>query len=167
MQQYLEQERSVLKKGWQVAKFFKQVLLIAIVAAIAAVIIFASLLPTEQKQTGGRRAAKMGNVPVPVLVAPTRIADFPLYLEGVGTAKPRSTVTVRPQVDGRIVSINFKEGQDVKRGDVLVKIDPSTYQAQFDQAAAKGPRRVAACQRRTRLGALYQARRQRHRSENH
>ena len=137
MQQYLEQERSVLKKGWQVAKFFKQVLLIAIVAAIAAVIIFASLLPTEQKQTGGRRAAKMGNVPVPVLVAPTRIADFPLYLEGVGTAKPRSTVTVRPQVDGRIVSINFKEGQDVKRGDVLVKIDPSTYQAQFDQAAAK------------------------------
>ena len=136
MQQYLQPERPVLK-GWQVAKFFKQVLLIAIVAAIAAAVIYASLLPTQQKQGGGRRAAKMGNGPVPVLVAPTRIADFPLYLEGVGTAKPRSTVTVRPQVDGRILSINFKEGQDVKRGDVLVKIDPSTYQAQLDQAAAK------------------------------
>jgi membrane fusion protein, multidrug efflux system len=134
MQRYLQPERPVLK-GWHVAKFFKQVLLIAIVAAIAAAVIYASLLPTQQG--GGRRAAKMGNGPVPVLVAPTRIADFPLYLEGVGTAKPRSTVTVRPQVDGRIVSINFKEGQDVKRGDVLVKIDPSTYQAQLDQAAAK------------------------------
>ena len=65
------------------------------------------------------------------------IADVPLYLEGVGTAKARNTVTVRPQVDGRILSINFKEGQEVKRGDVLAKIDPSTYQAQLDQAAAK------------------------------
>ena len=46
-------------------------------------------------------------------------------------------MTVRPQVDGRILSINFKEGQDVKRGDVLAKIDPATYQAQLDQAVAK------------------------------
>ena len=62
---------------------------------------------------------------------------MPVYLEGVGTAKARNTVTVRPQVDGRILSINFKEGQDVKRGDVLAKIDPATYQAQLDQALAK------------------------------
>ena len=62
---------------------------------------------------------------------------MPVYLDGVGTAKARNTVTVRPQVDGRILSINFKEGQEVKRGDVLAKIDPSTYQAQLDQAAAK------------------------------
>ena len=58
-------------------------------------------------------------------------------LNGVGTAKARNTVTVRPQVDGRILSLNFKEGQDVKRGDVLAKIDPATYQAQLDQAVAK------------------------------
>ncbi len=62
---------------------------------------------------------------------------MPVHLNGVGTAKPRNTVTVRPQVDGRILSLSFKEGQDVKRGDVLAKIDPATYQAQLDQAAAK------------------------------
>jgi multidrug efflux system membrane fusion protein len=65
------------------------------------------------------------------------MADVPLYLEGVGTAKARNTVTVRPQVDGRIMSINFKEGQDVKRGDVLAMIDPATYKAQLDQTTAK------------------------------
>src|SRR5262249_27426361 len=53
------------------------------------------------------------------------------------TAKARNLVTVRPQVDGRILAINFKEGQDVKRGDVLARIDPATYQAQLDQAIAK------------------------------
>ncbi|HLF70582.1 MAG TPA: efflux RND transporter periplasmic adaptor subunit, partial [Dehalococcoidia bacterium] len=63
--------------------------------------------------------------------------DVPVWLEGVGTAKARNTVTVRPQVDGKILSIDFKEGQDVKRGDVLAQIDPVTYQAQLDQANAK------------------------------
>jgi multidrug efflux system membrane fusion protein len=46
-------------------------------------------------------------------------------------------VTVRPQVDGRILSIDFKEGQDVRKGDVLARIDPATFQAQLDQALAK------------------------------
>jgi multidrug efflux system membrane fusion protein len=136
MQQYLQQERPV-REGWQVAKFIKRVLVIAIVGAIAAAVFYASMLPSAQQQAGGGRRAKMGNGPVPVLIAPARIADVPLYLDGVGTAKARNTVTVRPQVDGRILSINFKEGQEVKRGDVLAMIDPSTYQAQLDQAAAK------------------------------
>jgi multidrug efflux system membrane fusion protein len=70
-------------------------------------------------------------------VAEARIDNVPIYLEGVGTAKARSTVTVRPQVDGRILSLHFKEGQEVKRGDVLAKIDPATYKAQLDQAVAK------------------------------
>ena len=113
-------------------------------------------------------APRSGNGPVPVTVAQARIGDVPIYLEGVGTAKARNTVTVRPQVDGRILSINFKEGQDVKRGDVLVKIDPSTYQAQLDQAAGQeGARRGRARQRRARPGALHQARRQHHRPEDH
>jgi membrane fusion protein, multidrug efflux system len=136
MQQYLQQERPALK-GWQVAKLLKRMLAIAIVAAVAAAVIYASVLPAVQKQWSGRRAKMVNDGPVPVLVAPARLADFPIYLEGVGTAKARNTVTVRPQVDGRIVSVNFKEGQQVKRGDVLAKIDPSTYQAQLDQALAK------------------------------
>src|SRR5262245_23271491 len=76
-------------------------------------------------------------MPVPVIDAAARLADVPVYLNGVGTAKARNTVTVRAQVDGRIMSLKFKEGQDVKRGDVLALIDPATYQAQLDQAIAK------------------------------
>ena len=77
------------------------------------------------------------NAPVPVLAAEARLADVPIYFGGVGTAKARNVVVVKPQVDGRIMSIDFKEGQDVKRGDVLARIDSAIYQAQLDQAVAK------------------------------
>ena len=62
---------------------------------------------------------------------------MPVYLDAVGTIKALNTVTVRPQVDGKLLSVNFKEGDDVKKGDVLARIDPTTYQAQLDQAIAK------------------------------
>ena len=46
-------------------------------------------------------------------------------------------MTVSPQVDGKLLSVGFKEGDDVKKGDVLARIDPTIYQAQLDQAVAK------------------------------
>ena len=58
-------------------------------------------------------------------------------MDAVGTIKALNTVTVRPQVDGKLLSVNFKEGDDIKKGDVLAKIDPVIYQAQLDQAIAK------------------------------
>jgi multidrug efflux system membrane fusion protein len=123
--------------GSRVGELIRRTLAIALFAAIAGVVVYVSTLPSVQKQFTGRRAAKMLAGAAPVTVASARIDDVPIYLEGVGTARARSTVTVRPQVDGRILSIDFKEGQDVKRGDVLAKIDPATYQAQHDQAVAK------------------------------
>ena len=52
--------------------------------------------------------------------------------------RARSTpLTVRPQVDGKLIKVEFKEGQDVRRGDALGQIDPATFQAQLDQAIAK------------------------------
>ena len=74
---------------------------------------------------------------MPVLAARAARADVPVYLGAVGTVKPLNTVTVRPQVDGKLISVNFKEGQDVKQGDVLARIDPTIYKAQLDQALAK------------------------------
>ncbi len=74
---------------------------------------------------------------VPVLAAMPRVEDVPVYLDGVGSVKALNTVTVRAQVDGKLTSINFREGQDVKAGDVLAEIDPVLYKALFDQAVAK------------------------------
>jgi membrane fusion protein, multidrug efflux system len=77
------------------------------------------------------------DLPVPVLAATPRIQDVPVYLDGVGAVRALNTVTVRSQVDGKLIAVNFTEGQDVKKGDVLGEIDPAIYQAQYDQAVAK------------------------------
>ena len=66
-----------------------------------------------------------------------RIQDVPVYLDGVGSVRALNTVMVRSQVDGKLISVNFTEGQDVKKGDVLGEIDPVLYKAAFDQAVAK------------------------------
>lgn len=84
---------------------------------------------------GGRRGGQDG--PVPVLVAAAGVADVPVYLRGVGAARALNTVTVKPQVDGKLIKVHFREGQDVKKGDLLAEIDPVTYQAALDQAVAK------------------------------
>lgn len=75
--------------------------------------------------------------PIPVLAASPRIEDVPVYIDGVGTVRALNNVTVRAQVDGKLLSVKFKEGQDVKAGDVLAEIDPVIYQALYDQAVAK------------------------------
>lgn len=72
-----------------------------------------------------------------MLAATPRIEDVPVYLDGVGTVRAleqrdRSRAGERQAAVG-----NFKEGQDVKKGDVLAEIDPVIYQAQYDQAVAK------------------------------
>ena len=90
---------------------------------------------SQQRFGGGRNAGDDG--PVPVIAALTKRADVPVYVDGVGTIKALNTVTVLPQVDGRLISVNYTEGQDVTPGYVLAKVDPVTYQAAYDQAVAK------------------------------
>ena len=61
----------------------------------------------------------------------------PVYREGIGNVQALYTITVRSQIDGRLISVDFVEGQIVHKGDVLARIDPTVYQAQYDQAVAK------------------------------
>src|SRR5580698_9843568 len=89
----------------------------------------------QQKQAANRGARP--DLTVPVLAATPRIQDVPVYLDGVGSVRALNNVLVRAQVDGKLISINFVEGQDVKKGDILGEIDPVIYKAQFDQAVAK------------------------------
>jgi multidrug efflux system membrane fusion protein len=102
---------------------------------------FFAAKPTQQAQQnrpgGFRRGGGNPNDTVPVLAISARLADVPVYFEGVGTAKALNTVTVRSQVDGKLMKIAFAEGQEVAQGSVVAKIDPTLYQAQYDQAVAK------------------------------
>jgi len=88
-----------------------------------------------QQQANGRN--QRPDLPVPVLAATPRILDVPVYLDGVGAIRALNTVTVRSQVDGKLIAVKFTEGQDVNKGDVLGEIDPALYQATYDQAVAK------------------------------
>jgi multidrug efflux system membrane fusion protein len=74
--------------------------------------------------------------PVPVTAAHAHKGDLPIVLEGLGTVTPINTATIRTQVQGTLDSVDFVEGQDVKRGVVLAKIDPRVFEAQVDQAEA-------------------------------
>lgn len=91
------------------------------------------------EQREGRRGGRRGgaDVPVPVIAATAERRDVPVTLDGVGSFQAPNTVTVRAQVEGTLLEIAFREGQDVKAGDILARIDPATYQAQYDQAVAQ------------------------------
>lgn len=85
---------------------------------------------------GGRRSMRSDG-PVPVLVAPVAREDVDLFVEGIGTVQADAAVTVRAQVNGRLLETHFVEGQEVEAGDLLARIDPGPYRAAYDQATAK------------------------------
>ncbi|WP_051949231.1 efflux RND transporter periplasmic adaptor subunit [Methylosinus sp. PW1] len=89
--------------------------------------------------SGGKRDGRRRSLdgPVSITATPVRIADVPVTIDAVGTAQALNTVTVRTQVDGRLIKLGFDEGQSVKKGDIVALIDPTLYQAAYDQAVAK------------------------------
>jgi membrane fusion protein, multidrug efflux system len=74
--------------------------------------------------------------PIPVIATNVQRHDVPIILTGLGTVTALNTATIHSQITGLLVSVDFREGQSVKKGDLLAQIDPRTFQAQFDQAQA-------------------------------
>jgi multidrug efflux system membrane fusion protein len=74
--------------------------------------------------------------PVPVIAATVQKQNFPIVLTGIGNVTALNSATVRSMVTEQILSIDFKDGQFVKKGELLAELDPSTYEAQLDQAEA-------------------------------
>jgi membrane fusion protein, multidrug efflux system len=91
----------------------------------------------QQAQDAGGQSGDKDAPPVPVTVVPVTKQNVPIFLTALGTVQALNTVTINPQVTGQLLKINFKEGQEVKAGDVLAEIDPRTFQANYQQAVAK------------------------------
>src|SRR5882762_11548821 len=110
------------------------VLVVVAVVAVAAVGIFV-YRRSSQKQAGAQRdqAAQAAGRAVPAVVATAQRRDVPIYLDGLGNVTAFRTVTVRSQVDGRLDRVLFKEGEPVKAGELLARIDPRPFQNQLQQ----------------------------------
>ena len=83
-------------------------------------------------------AAKKAQTPpaIPVKLAKAVVRDMPLRLEITGRTEAYETVTLKARVDGQVLSVVFTEGQHVRQGDVLLRLDPADFQARLNQAAA-------------------------------
>lgn len=85
----------------------------------------------------GGTADVKGEGPITTTVTRALVADVPVSIDAVGTVQALNTVTIRTQVDGRLLRLAFSEGQDVHKDDILAEIDPALYLAQYEQAVAK------------------------------
>jgi len=100
---------------------------VAALALIAAIVIWRH----------GKTTQVAGPPMVPVTVAESSQHDVPIYYDALGTVSAYNTVSIRAQVTGQLISVGFRQGQEVRHGDVLAKIDPAPFQAILDQAVAK------------------------------
>ena len=74
---------------------------------------------------------------ISVAIAPVQKQDVPVYLTGLGTVTAFNTANIKSRVDGQIMKVNFREGQDVREGDLLIEIDARPYQVQLEQMQAQ------------------------------
>jgi multidrug efflux system membrane fusion protein len=106
-------------------------------AAVAVALMAAAAVWWHRTGADVPQAAAQGPAPgIPVTAGTVAIEDVPVFLHGIGTVQAYNSVAIKSRVDGQIVSVAFKEGQDVKEGDLLFQIDPRGYQAALEQAQA-------------------------------
>jgi len=105
-------------------------------AAILALVATAAFWRLNMEAGVPRAAAQTPGQAIPVTAGTVAVEDVPVFLHGIGTVQAYNTVAIKSRVDGQIVKINFKEGEEVKIGDPLFQIDPRPYQAALETAQA-------------------------------
>jgi multidrug efflux system membrane fusion protein len=106
-------------------------------AAIAIAVLGFGLWSVERPaQAADDKSKKKAEPPVVIKSVLVKVQDMPNFRTGIGTVAPTFSVTVKARVDGELDSVGFTEGQDVKKGQVIAKLDPRTLQAQLLQAQA-------------------------------
>jgi multidrug efflux system membrane fusion protein len=119
--------------AWMKGPF--QFLFIGILGLLLLTIFFSAC--SNEKQ------GKPVSAPIPVTVSTTTQKTVPVQLRAIGNVQAYSTVTVKSKIGGELVRVHFKEGQDVKKGDLLFTIDPRPYEAALKQAEANLERDLA------------------------
>src|SRR5215813_1559347 len=107
-----------------------------VVLALIGIAVVVSVATWAPWRRGGA-PARPAPAPVPVTVSEVTSRDVPIFLDGLGTIQASNTIAIRSQIDGKIQSVNYVEGQQVRQGDTLAEIDPRAFQAALDQATAK------------------------------
>ncbi|HET9166041.1 MAG TPA: MdtA/MuxA family multidrug efflux RND transporter periplasmic adaptor subunit [Candidatus Angelobacter sp.] len=92
---------------------------------------------SKQKGGGGKGGRGGGaQMTIPVAVAKAEVRDLPILLNGLGSVEAYQTVAVKSRLDGQLLKVNVKEGQEVKQGELLAEIDPRPYEVQLSQTQA-------------------------------
>jgi len=105
-------------------------------AAIFVLVATAVFLCLRVEKHVPQAAAQTAGQAIPVTAGTVAVEDVPVFLHGIGTVQAYNSVAIKSRVDGQIVKADFKEGQNVKEGDLLFQIDPRSYQAALGQAQA-------------------------------
>jgi multidrug efflux system membrane fusion protein len=106
---------------------------VVVVLALAASIVVWRLSSGVEAPQAGAQTPPPG---IPVTAGTVVARDVPAFLHGIGTVQAYNSVAIKSRVDGQIIAISFREGQDVKAGDPLFQIDPRPFQAALEQAQA-------------------------------
>jgi multidrug efflux system membrane fusion protein len=117
----------------RIQRFFHFIRRHWVIFIVTAVIIIVGIIFIISNMTG-KKSLDGNQRPQPVTALMTNKTDFDVYLKGLGTVIPTNTVTVKSQVSGQLMSVHFKEGQHVNKGDLIAEIDPRPFQVQLMQA---------------------------------
>jgi len=127
-------------------RLFMGVVLVAALAAAGAATYLVKdsrAKETPGKDAGGKGPGKGAAGPVPVLVAVAEQQSLPVTVQAIGNVEAYTSVAVKARIDGQIVAVNFQEGKEVRKGDVLFRIDPRPFEAALRQFEAQALRDVA------------------------
>jgi multidrug efflux system membrane fusion protein len=113
----------------------------AIILVLGIIAFFTHRHPRENARAG--RFGGTNAPPTMISTATAQKGDIGVYVSALGVVTPLNTVSVRSRVDGQIVRINYREGQEVHAGDSLVEIDPAPFQAALSQAQGQLARDTA------------------------
>ena len=142
-----ETEKKAVVKRSVLEAFLRRWWVLALVVCVIAVGTYVVLVragKTQLRSTGQERKAPAPAIPV--VAAEAKKTNFNVYITGLGSVTPLNTVTVRSRVDGQLMEVLYREGQIVKSGDLLAKLDPRPFEVQLTQAEGQMARDVAQLQ---------------------